>query len=97
VPIGQRVSWYAIAKVGYTYRDAEGPPQLDFSNGLPALSPFEPTRNWIHFGLFLPFVYQLNEHVGLGFGPEIAIDWPPADYYSIDVRLGMSTWIPISI
>jgi hypothetical protein len=105
LPLGKHVSWFAVAKVGYTYRRGDHYPALGVP-GLPSedqfndgfgYSAFTPIRHYVNFGLFLPFVVQFNEHVGLGFGPDIQIDWPPADYYSIDVRLGLATWIPISI
>jgi hypothetical protein len=104
LPLGERASWYAVARVGYSHHRGDRavfPGNLlvpqDQQLAEPASSPFAPLRNFVNFGLFLPFVFQVNEHVGIGFGPDIQIDWPPSHYYSIDVRLGLATWIPISI
>ncbi|HEX5658693.1 MAG TPA: hypothetical protein VFX59_15935 [Polyangiales bacterium] len=103
LPLAERLSLWPIVSVGYLRRNEDSPsfgvqattPGVGQIGG--GLSVFSPVaRNWMHFGLFLPLVYQINSHVGVGMGPDVALDWAP-DTTATDVQVGLKTWIPISI
>lgn len=104
LPLAERLSVWANVRVGYVrYDDDTLPPFNLFPNATDQLvdagsfSPFVwRSRNWVHFGLFLPFVYQVNDHVGVGIGPDVGIHWSPS-IEKVDAQIGMKTWIPISI
>lgn len=98
--LGARLGLWLDLHAGYLHRDQDGVPTFNLfpTAGEPTgVSAFTTgSKHWARFGLFVPLVYQLNHHVGVGIGPDLAIDWSPKDA-AVDVQVGLKTWIPVSI
>jgi hypothetical protein len=105
--LDEHLGLFFIVKAGYARHDLDGsaapaafatPSAQQPNDNLSTRSPFSPLiagRDALHVELSIPLTYHLNQHVGIGIGPRLSVDFYPKPSHT-DVQLGAATWLATS-